>query len=104
MDWVVGNPPYVRVHNLGSSAMDVKRQVFSQGGMTDLYLSFYAESAVSHAIPPCVILTAFASYEEEIRAKPSRAGRGGQRPRRTRRMLRPPRTCGLRVARGGAVG
>ncbi len=41
MDWVVGNPPYVRVHNLGSSAMDVKRQVFSQGGMTDLYLSFY---------------------------------------------------------------
>lgn len=41
MDWVVGNPPYVRVHNLGASAVDVKRQVFSQGGMTDLYLAFY---------------------------------------------------------------
>lgn len=41
MDWVVGNPPYVRVHNLGASTLDVKRRVFSQGGMTDLFLSFY---------------------------------------------------------------
>ncbi len=41
MDWVVGNPPYVRVHNLGATAVDVKRRVFSQGGMTDLFLAFY---------------------------------------------------------------
>lgn len=41
MDFVVGNPPYVRVHNLAERYAQVKRFRFAQGGMTDLYLVFY---------------------------------------------------------------
>lgn len=41
MDYVVGNPPYVRVHNLGNQYNNVKRFEFSQNGMTDLYIVFY---------------------------------------------------------------
>lgn len=41
MDFVVGNPPYVRVHNLDSSYDEVKRFKFANGGMTDLYLAFF---------------------------------------------------------------
>ena len=41
MDFVVGNPPYVRVHNLESSYDEVKRYKFANGGMTDLYLAFF---------------------------------------------------------------
>lgn len=41
MDFVVGNPPYVRVHNLEDSFERVKRYRFCCGGMTDLYLVFY---------------------------------------------------------------
>lgn len=41
MDFVVGNPPYVRVHNLEDSFERVKRYAFCCGGMTDLYLVFY---------------------------------------------------------------
>lgn len=41
MDYVVGNPPYVRVHNLDASYQDVKRFSFANGGMTDLYLAFF---------------------------------------------------------------
>ncbi len=41
MDFVVGNPPYVRVHNLEGDYDDVKRYSFAQDGMTDLYLVFY---------------------------------------------------------------
>ena len=41
MDFVLGNPPYVRVHNLGESANDVKSFLFAQGGMTDLFIVFY---------------------------------------------------------------
>lgn len=41
MDYVLGNPPYIRVHNLGKSFHHVKQFEFSQGGMTDLYLVFY---------------------------------------------------------------
>lgn len=40
MDFVVGNPPYVRVHNLDAAAR-IKRYSFCGGGMTDLYLVFY---------------------------------------------------------------
>ena len=38
MDFVVGNPPYVRVHNLNDSYDKVKNFTFANGGMTDLYL------------------------------------------------------------------
>lgn len=41
MDFVVGNPPYVRVHNLDSSFGMTKRFSFAQKGMTDLYIVFY---------------------------------------------------------------
>ena len=41
MDFVVGNPPYIRVHNLGDSFENVKKFEFSQSGMTDLYIVFY---------------------------------------------------------------
>jgi len=41
IDFVVGNPPYVRVHNLKENYFDVKKFNFAQGGMTDLYLVFF---------------------------------------------------------------
>ncbi len=41
MDFVIGNPPYVRVHNLDASYGEVKRFGFANGGMTDLYLAFF---------------------------------------------------------------
>lgn len=41
MDFVVGNPPYVRVHNLNDSYNAVKKFSFAEGGMTDLYLVFF---------------------------------------------------------------
>lgn len=41
MDFVIGNPPYVRVHNLNDSYSDVKRYSFASDGMTDLYLVFF---------------------------------------------------------------
>ncbi len=41
MDFVVGNPPYVRVHNLDDTYDEVKRFNFANGGMTDLYLAFF---------------------------------------------------------------
>ncbi len=41
MDFVVGNPPYVRVHNLNDSYNKVKTFTFADSGMTDLYLVFY---------------------------------------------------------------
>lgn len=41
MDFVVGNLPYVRVHNLDDAYSDVKQYKFADGGMTDLYLVFF---------------------------------------------------------------
>ena len=41
MDYVIGNPPYVRVHNLETSYNEVKQFEFANGGMTDLYLVFF---------------------------------------------------------------
>lgn len=41
MDYVLGNPPYIRVHNLNNSFETVKKFSFAQNGMTDLYLVFY---------------------------------------------------------------
>ena len=39
-DFVIGNPPYVRVHNLENYDA-VKKFKFAEGGMTDLYLVFF---------------------------------------------------------------
>lgn len=41
MDYVFGNPPYVRVHNLDSSYDAVKKYSFTQQGMTDLFIVFF---------------------------------------------------------------
>lgn len=41
MDYVLGNPPYVRVHNLGDTFEDIKKFSFAQNGMTDLFIVFY---------------------------------------------------------------
>ncbi len=41
MDFVLGNPPYVRVHNFGDNYNEFKDFEFGQGGMSDLYLVFY---------------------------------------------------------------
>ncbi len=41
MDFVVGNPPYVRVHNLHDNYTDVKQYAFADKGMTDMYLVFF---------------------------------------------------------------
>lgn len=41
MDYVFGNPPYVRVHNLFDSYSSVKKYAFAEKGMTDLYIVFF---------------------------------------------------------------
>ena len=41
MDYVLGNPPYIRVHNLGENIEDIKKFSFAQSGMTDLFIVFY---------------------------------------------------------------
>lgn len=41
MDYVVGNPPYCNVHDLGDRYEKVKTYKFANGGMTDLYLVFF---------------------------------------------------------------
>ena len=41
MDYVFGNPPYVRVHNLENSYENVKKFKFAEGGMTDLFIVFF---------------------------------------------------------------
>jgi len=41
MDYVVGNPPYIRVHNLKNSYNKVKKYDFASNGMTDLYIVFF---------------------------------------------------------------
>ena len=41
MDFVVGNPPYVRVHNLRDNYDLTKQFSFAAYGMTDLYLAFF---------------------------------------------------------------
>lgn len=41
MDFVFGNPPYVRVHHLESSYDAVKKFSFAQQGMTDLFIVFF---------------------------------------------------------------
>ena len=41
MDFVIGNPPYIRVHNFKEKYAKFKNFMFSQEGMTDAYLVFY---------------------------------------------------------------
>lgn len=41
MDYVVANPPYVRVHNLENTYSSVKNFSFAKTGMTDLFIVFF---------------------------------------------------------------
>lgn len=41
IDFVLGNPPYIRVHNLSDSIKEIKKFSFSQCGMTDSYIVFF---------------------------------------------------------------
>ena len=41
MDFVVGNPPYVRIHNLNDNYEFIKKSKFNKNGMTDLFILFY---------------------------------------------------------------
>lgn len=41
MDFVIGNPPYIRIHNLKNSANLLKNSNFTSTGMTDIYIAFY---------------------------------------------------------------
>lgn len=41
INFVIGNPPYVRLHNLVNHYEDVKSFSFGKDGMTDIYLVFY---------------------------------------------------------------
>lgn len=41
MDYVVGNPPYVRIHNLKSNFYKLRNYEFCKFGMADLYIIFY---------------------------------------------------------------
>lgn len=41
MDFVFGNPPYVRVHNLDNSYDNAKRFRFAEKGMIDLFIVFF---------------------------------------------------------------
>lgn len=46
-DYIVGNPPYVRIHNLSENEKSIPRHLFSHKGMDDLYLSFIDASLYS---------------------------------------------------------
>ena len=41
MDFVIGNPPYVRIHNLKTNKNLLREYLFNNRGMTDLYITFY---------------------------------------------------------------
>jgi len=41
MDFVVGNPPYIRIHNLMNNYQKIKEFKFASQGMTDLFIVFY---------------------------------------------------------------
>lgn len=41
MDFVIGNPPYVRIHNLKEQSNHAKKYNFYSGGMPDLFLVFF---------------------------------------------------------------
>lgn len=41
LDYVVGNPPYVRIHNIPNEYRDVVKEFRFVNGMIDLYIAFY---------------------------------------------------------------
>lgn len=41
MDFIIGNPPYVRIHNFLSTQRQIKSFSFTDEGMSDIYLAFF---------------------------------------------------------------
>ena len=41
MDYVIGNPPYIRIHDLNEDNIAIKKLNFSKFGMTDLFIAFF---------------------------------------------------------------
>lgn len=41
MDFVIGNPPYVRIHNFGETFDKIRSLKFTKKGMSDLYIVFF---------------------------------------------------------------
>lgn len=41
MDYVIGNPPYIRIHNLEENYFLVKNFNFAKNGMSDMYIVFF---------------------------------------------------------------
>lgn len=70
MDFVVGNPPYVRIHNLKNNFNSVKSRSFTRNGMTDLYIVFYEigikmlnNTGILTYITPSSFFTSVAGYK-----------------------------------------
>ncbi|WP_238523092.1 Eco57I restriction-modification methylase domain-containing protein [Mycoplasma crocodyli] len=70
MDFVLGNPPYVRVHNFDDRFSKIKNKRFTKKGMTDLFILFYEiglnmlnEKGVLCYITPSSIFNSFAGLE-----------------------------------------
>ena len=68
MDFVIGNPPYVRIHNLKDNLFGIKKRKFSSFGMTDLFIAFYElglemlnEKGVLSYITPSSVFTSVAA-------------------------------------------
>ena len=75
MDFVFGNPPYVRVHNLETSYESVKKFKFAKDGMTDLFIVFFeigfkmlAKEGVMCLITPSSWLSSLAGISQFIRS------------------------------------
>lgn len=51
IDFIIGNPPYVRIHNLDLKTRELVKQKyqFCKNGTTDLYIAFYEEALKSVA-------------------------------------------------------
>lgn len=69
MDFVVGNPPYIRIHNLANQK-EIKNFVFAKNGMTDIFITFYEiglkmlnENGVLSYITPSSIYNSLAGKE-----------------------------------------
>ncbi|MEG1582264.1 MAG: N-6 DNA methylase, partial [Clostridia bacterium] len=41
MDYVVGNPPYIRIHNLNENFHKIRNYDFCKSGMSDMFIVFY---------------------------------------------------------------
>ncbi|WP_322961034.1 N-6 DNA methylase [Mycoplasmopsis cynos] len=65
MDYVLGNPPYVRIHNI-FDLKNLKNSTFMQNGMSDLYLAFFELSIKMLSKNGCLSLITPSSWFTSI--------------------------------------